>query len=377
ADNGVGGAIFVQQVSGTITNGSFTGNSSGQGGAIADGGGLAITGTTLSQNSALIDGGALWAGQTDSLTMSTLSNNKVTNALDGEGGGGVFQNGGMITVAETTFADNQVTVTNNSANAGGGGMFVLAGLNMTQSTLYTNQVHGGISGAASGGCAILTYANSATVVNSTMVANSTSTSDGGGIMMANNASATVTNATLYGNSAGGNGGDIDDPQGSLTLGNSILAAGTNNGTAGELNTAGGSFTDNDYNLIQHSVSGNPLTGTHDLFGDPQLVTLANNGGPTETMAETVNSQTRGKIPYVTVKNLVNCGANYGAQATVDQRGYSRGSGNVCDIGAFEYAGIAVAKPRPMNGTPPKRTAHVDRRLSEAPPRQRRFVLPPP
>ena len=61
--------------------------------------------------------------------------------------------------------------------------------------------------------------------------------------------------------------------------------------------------------------------------NPQLGALANNGGPTQTMALQVGSPAINGVVY----NAPN------GCPTTDQRGYARSS--ACDIGAYEYGGF--------------------------------------
>jgi hypothetical protein len=62
--------------------------------------------------------------------------------------------------------------------------------------------------------------------------------------------------------------------------------------------------------------------------DPLLASsLANNGGPTKTIALLKGSPARNEIPNAT--------NGCGTEITTDQRGVSRPQGRRCDVGAFE------------------------------------------
>jgi hypothetical protein len=95
----------------------------------------------------------------------------------------------------------------------------------------------------------------------------------------------------------------------------------------------------DYNLVQQSSNYGPGSSNaplgHDRIGlDPVLSALASNGGPTQTLADTSSSPGKGWIPF-------SGGLCNGAAGTnVDQRGFNRGAGGVCDIGAYEFSGTA-------------------------------------
>jgi len=121
----------------------------------------------------------------------------------------------------------------------------------------------------------------------------------------------------------------------MSLSFSIVAGGT--ASSGPDIANAGTLTSGDYNLIQSAVAGTGLSGAtgHDLLADPQLLPLANNGGPTLTNAETTSSPGRAYIPYTN-----GCGPSGGYDT--DERGFTRGAGGVCDVGAYEYAGVATA-----------------------------------
>ena len=158
-----------------------------------------------------------------------------------------------------------------------------------------------------------------TVTNSTFSDNRAN-QFGGGIYNAERGTLTVTNSTFSGNSATYGGGGIDN-RGTLTLTNSTIAlntAPTGPDISGTVSTAS-------HNLIgktagssgvTHGVNGNIVTS------DPKLGPLADNGGPTKTMALLAGS------PAIDAALRSSCPAR-------DQRGVTRPQGNGCDIGAFE------------------------------------------
>jgi len=164
--------------------------------------------------------------------------------------------------------------------------------------------------------------------------------DGGGI--ANYSTLTVTNSTFSGNSGaaagGGGGGGIYDYAHftSLTLTNTILAYST---YGGNCNNGHGTITDGGYNIDDGTSCGFTATGsmssTNPLL-DP--AGLANNGGPTQTIAlctgvNTPTNECTGPSPAIDVIPIAQC-------PTYDQRGYTRPDAGdscnpACDIGAFE------------------------------------------
>src|SRR2546428_1631154 len=109
----------------------------------------------------------------------------------------------------------------------------------------------------------------ATLTNVTL--NSNLAKYGGGI--ANGGTLTVSNSTFSGNSAGSAGGGIAVNTGTPTLKNTIVA--NNNG-----GNCFGVITDGGHNLRWPNTDSS-CVGT---FGDPNLGSLAHNGGPTSAMA---------------------------------------------------------------------------------------------
>ena len=172
---------------------------------------------------------------------------------------------------------NHLTITNGHANSGGG--------------IYND--------------------GTLTVQNSTFSANSTTSDFGHGGGIYNDGTLTVQNSTFSSNSASYDGGGIFNDE-TLNLSNTILADSPSSGDC----VNPGSIPIHDHNLIQDG------TCSPALSGNPLLGSLANNGGPTQTMALLAGS------PAIDAGNGTTC-------LTTDQRGVLRPQGAVCDIGAFE------------------------------------------
>lgn len=207
------------------------------------------------------------------------------------GGIGVFSGGNLLL--------DDVILSGNNASRDGGGIYNAGTLTVTNSTLAGNsaQVDGGgiyNSGKLLLGDAILSNnssregggiynAGTVTVTNSTLAGNSAVFSGGG---ISNFDTVTVTNSTLAGNSATFNGGGIRSrSQATLTLTNTIIA--DNSGNAGTRDFDGTVEAASAYNLIGDAASaGGLVNGVNgNIVGvDPKLGPLADNGGPTQTMA---------------------------------------------------------------------------------------------
>ncbi|HTA40131.1 MAG TPA: choice-of-anchor Q domain-containing protein, partial [Candidatus Acidoferrales bacterium] len=92
------------------------------------------------------------------------------------------------------------------------------------------------------------------------------------------------------------------------------------------------------------VFGTALSGTttHDQQAGPLLLTLTNNGGVTFTNADVTSSPGRAAVPFAAST------CNGAAGTNVDQRGFTRGAGGRCDVGAYEFSGVASAiRPAPQ------------------------------
>lgn len=210
----------------------------------------------------------------------------------------VVNSGATLTVANLIISDGLTF----GSGANGGTLTV------TDSTFAGNQ--------GFGGGAIYTDGGTLTATNCTFSGNFTDGPDNFGGAIAGG-TLTVTNCTFFGNAAySGNGGAIYS--GTATLVNTIVAKSGGNRF--------GTITDGGHNLDSDGTCGvGPAT-------DPMLdpAGLANNGGPTQTIALQAGS------PAINAGNESICSAqpvNY-----LDQRGYVRpGTGSVnCSVGAYEY-----------------------------------------
>ncbi|RLS25448.1 MAG: hypothetical protein DWH70_05185 [Planctomycetota bacterium] len=247
----------------------------------------------------------------------TISGLTVSGAQTSGNGGG-FNNSGTLNIANSTISGN--IATGNSRY--GGGINNSGTLTITNSTLSgnTGRTGGGINNSQSG---ILT------ITNSTLSGN-TAISFGGGINNYN--SLTVTNCTLSGNSAATAGGLQNN--GTLNIANTIIA----NSPSGGDYFGGGTIGTNLDNLVEDGTLNDTTgssSGSGNISGDPVLSPLADNGGPTFTMALGATS------PAIAAGNasVSNVAPIFG----LDQRGYVR-STTAPSIGAFEFNGAIQPVP---------------------------------
>lgn len=332
------------------TNGGFGGLAQG-GGVWVGGGTVTINNTTLESTIAQGGGsgtggnGAEPAGGADGGGIYSLGNLTVTNStfhlaeakggdggdafgstclgghMGGDGGGArggaIFADGGSLIVDTSTFANNSAT----GGNGGDGG----------QTNGGLNCGNHGAGGLAYGGAITNNNAATVNIKHATISGNSAQAGNTG----VNQGGANKPPRLA----AEGAGGGIRVGPSTVTLENTIIAGNTAANGAGDTTGApvpgpnvDGSVTSNGHNLLGTATDATGFTGPGDQTGaDPLLAPLADNGGPTETMALTAGS------PAID--------AGTAAGASFDQRGRPRtyddpgvvnaATSDGTDIGAFE------------------------------------------
>jgi len=343
-----GGAISSQAPL-TITDSTFTNNhtgAGGSGGAIAsEGPGAALTlvhDTFDGNHSQDGFGGAVHVGQAAlSVESSTFSG----NWTDKDNFGAAIQADADVSIAGSTFTGNH----SGSAGAaiwwssmpGGDHVLTVADSTFTGNSGIVAQacqsgpcsdrvaISGSTFGGNSGRPAITLNATGPgadphsdrgllDVVNSTITAEATTDWVGGGIDVGQS-TARVTNVTIVIDGAA-SAGITAEAGAEVTVANTIVA-GSQPHCVTNTGGAGGTIVDAGGNLMTPSVVGCPAGF---LVGDPALGALADNGGPTWTMALGAGSA------------AIDKGVDALCPAT-DQRGlgFPRPVGAGCDIGAFE------------------------------------------
>ncbi|MBE9118155.1 DUF4347 domain-containing protein [Lusitaniella coriacea LEGE 07157] len=321
------------------------------GGAILNRGTLAVTGSTISGNTANLSGGGIYnrgdAASVATLTVtgSTISGNTVNFA-----GGGIFNSGSAANAATLTVTGS--TISGNTANSGGGifnsGIAANAAtLTVTESTISGNTANSG-GGIFNSGSA----ANAATVTVTGSTISGNTANSGGGIfnsgIAANAATLTVTESTISGNTGGNGGGIFNEGRvanaAAATLGNTIVAgntATTADPDVGRNNATNTIFNDSGNNLIGQDTLGlfttSTLVGTAANPLDPGIAPLGDYGGTTQIHALLPDSP------------ALNGGSNaLTGGATTDQRGANRIIGGTVDIGAFEADYLLVPTGTPQS-----------------------------
>jgi hypothetical protein len=277
-----------------------------------------ISGLTIANGLVFDVGGGIFNAGTLTITNSTLSGNSAG------GGGGIFSSG-TLTINSSTLSGNSASF--NTRFGSGGGISSSGTPTINSSALSGNSANGfGSSGGGISSSGTLTINSSTLSGNSANVFNAT----GGGIY--NTGALSVTSSTLSGNSAGGGGGIFISTSATVTaLRNTILAGNTAPGgpdVSGPLNSQG-------HNLIGDGTRGSgfdptDLVGTSTAPIDPMLGPLADNGGPTQTMALLPGSPAVGAGDPTDAPQF-------------DQRGpgFARIVNGMIDIGAFEVQQAVV------------------------------------
>jgi hypothetical protein len=258
-------------------------------------------------------------------------------------GGAVAQlaNGKPLTVTRSTVSGNAMVLRSDSSTARGfgGGVYSAGRLTVAASTVSGNSISstaGPTSPAdAFGGGLLLAQGAGHVVRNSTIAGNAarafapggTATATGGGIEF--DADATnLVNATVARNVVGGSGGVNSQHGGGLNVeGGPVTLKGTI--VALDTSSAAGPDCSGDVASAGHNLVGKTAgcTFAH-LASDkrnvnPKLGSLADNGGPTKTLALKVGSPAINAIPAAA------------CAVSTDQRGVHRPQGPRCDIGAYE------------------------------------------
>jgi hypothetical protein len=297
--------------------------------------------STLLTTGSARGGGVYAAGLSSAFTDSTISDNSAVGGAaafygnnGGSGaGGGLYCAAGTLSISRSTFSRNSAAGAGSSSEEGGpgalgsgGGIYTHAAASISDSTFALNSVQSGwgsgypdgstVAGGEASGGAIYTDA-SLVIADSTISGNSAvgaigiiyaytgaavppGTGNGGGVSVAGTGTAVLTNTIVSANQATTADADIH---------------GTVNTTASA------------YNLI--GVGGGLTNGVnHNKVGvtNPQLQTLGNYGGPTQTMR-----------PVWPSSPALDAGGNalVPAGMTTDQRGSPRIVGPAVDIGSVE------------------------------------------
>ena len=345
-----GGAVFAQGALVQITDSLFHSNS------------LASDFTTGSSSTAQLSGGALAFGpgtitvlaRTRFLTNAVLGGFTRLGAVPGVGGGAIYDRGSSFRVEQCLFMGNVAQGSGGgpaeytTISAFGGALRSTGPAHLNGCAFIGNRSRGGggfeptanygTPGRPAAGGAVV--AGTLFATNCTFALNAVLGGNGGtpgawagdaygGAIHFEGGATVLMNVTIASNLAnvprplGTSGGGLSGgmnlavaTNASVTVRNSLLA--------GASNSVWGTLTDGGFNMCSDGTA-SFSSGSSFNFTDPKLLPLADNGGPTLTMALAANSPAIDWAPAA------------GAPAT-DQRGVARPSSgaNVVDLGAYEF-----------------------------------------
>ena len=339
----VRGAVALNRVTVTDCHSTYLGGAGG-GGAIDADNLLQISDSVISGSSITAvggntaGGGGAWVGGRMEIVRSTITGNRVSAPLarDGyggsqtTGGGGVYSAGDLI-VIDSTITGNTVEATDPGEDGCGGAAFARGTVTVDSSTVSDNTVDGDGGGLCKFLSQLLYDSTAIDISNSTITGN---VAGGAGGATVSQRAVTIANSTLAFNDSTLGGAvmfrvtDIpyNPPVTTLGLQSSIIASNTSATGApyaadlavdGQLNVSGAN------NLVMNADPDLVLP-PDTLTSDPILLPLADNGGPTQTLALSPGSP------------AIDTGNNAAAH-DYDQRGigFPRVIGSAADIGAYE------------------------------------------
>jgi CSLREA domain-containing protein len=298
-------SISTDSISGmTISHGSSAG-----GGALNNTGTFTLTDVAVSNNTAIdtdpankfpVGGGILNSG-TLHLVLSSVSGNSATaNGATGQNapaGAGIYSQGTLTLDRSTVSGNTLIAIASGAATttAIGGGISNSGALTATESTISGNTVSasggalnsargGGVSTANNPGVTV-TLDRSTVADNLVVAAPTVGITGGGGIQSAGTtgSSLSVTSSTISGNSASGTA-NLEYGAATTTIKNTIIA----NPAPGGVNCNTGVNVSQGFNIDSGNTCGFNQASDH-INTDPLLGGLADNGGPTQTMAPSCGS----------------------------------------------------------------------------------------
>ncbi len=282
-------------------------------------------------------------------------------------------NGQTITLSSQITVDKDITINGpgaaNLTISGGGSVRIfevnagktiqIAGLTLASGSwfdgpalfnrgiLTVSNVHiTGNHAVASSGSGIYNETGATLTVSGCTITGNIADAFGGGVYNNIGSTAAISNTTITGNTASTGSGIYNNLLSNLTVENSTISGNSavgvyNDDTALIRNSilwgnGGSEIYNGDTITVTNSIVQGGYAGAGNLNVDPLLGPLADNGGPTQTMALLSGSP------------AINAGTNSGCPAT-DQRGISRPQGVQCDIGAYEFVpGTTTAVTSSLN-----------------------------
>ena len=286
--------------------------------------GIAIDTTAGTVNVAGLTISGFQTGVTvSSVSVANLTADTITGNITGSG---IFNHG--------TLALSESSVTDNLLGTGGSGGGIVNGGAMT---IYASTISGNFANIGGG-----IYNFGALTVSDSTIAGNTATDDGGGIENASGFTLILNDSTVSGNTVKSDVGGGIDNRGPAYVANTIIAGNSATGKNASDPDVHGVFTSTDHDLIgvTGDATGFVTTGPtasivlgSDLASAVGLGPLADNGGPTQTMAPLAGS--------LAIDSGDNAPPAPFSLPAADQRGVTRftASDPIIDIGAYEAPGV--------------------------------------
>ena len=232
--------------------------------------------------------------------------------------GGAIENGpgGTLAASNSTFSDNSACLGGAIANGYGGS----GTTTITRSTFSGNRAfcQGGAIANGNGGTGTLTVTDSTFFGNTAPDGAAIENGDGGAGRL------TITSSTLSGNQASSDGATVDNGDGG-GKGSTVVASA--DVLVGSCHQASGTWIDLGYNVASSTSCLMGGTGDASKVGLASLLgPLAENGGPTETMALLAGNPANGLIPNPTIGLC---------PVTADQTGKPGPTDAKCNAGALQ------------------------------------------
>ena len=273
-----GGAIEANVGTTVITRSSLEENTAGptpgNGGAVhlTGAGSVVVTASSFGANSATAEGGALWNSLTGTMSIerSEIIANTASGADSDQGGGGVYTDGGDLTITDSVIRDNSA---DGAAGSGGGVLNKQATVTISASSLTGNN-------AVRAGGAIEALEGSTTVDDGTVLsANlaSASPGNGGALHLSGAGTVDVTDIRVVGNVAALEGGGLwNSAVGTMTVTDSFFSGNEAQGVladngGGALYNDGGSLTVSGSTFESNSATGTAGSGGAVLNNQGTLV----------------------------------------------------------------------------------------------------------
>lgn len=296
----IGGPTVLQGL--TITSGAPAVVIAASGGNVRgqDSADLTIQDSIVSNGNASYGGGVFADKGVLNIVRTEVVGNSVTGVIGQTVfsgiGGAIYKGGGSMVLTDSLVADNHADFNSNAI------IYVTAALTVTNSTINDNTAQGYMVLVEA-----QQSANFAIGLNHVTIANNTTATSVGAGLTVNLISPAVMPVTVTGSLFVNNVGSGATQRNCALLGN-----------GGPAITSGGNNLSDDTTCTAFTQPGDLNNNQSTSLG-----ALANNGGPTRTLALVAGS------------SALDAAGACGAVTATDQRGVSRPQGAACDIGAFE------------------------------------------